>query len=90
MPTLKDNIIHLHFQEILSDPELELLGKENIILDHYTPGTGGIPLEDWVLLKSTLDQIDFQGMAVFEIQPRNPLQTALLGKIFFEELKLKL
>ncbi len=83
---LKGKITHLHIQEILSEPELILLNEENIIVDHYTPGTGGIPSKDWILLSEMLKDIKYQGMAVFEIQPRNPLQTALLGKNFMDDL----
>lgn len=83
---LKGNISHLHIQEILSEPEKVLLEEENIIIDHYTPGTGGIPNQDWLLLSEMLIDIEYQGMAVFEIQPRNPLQTALLGKNFMDAL----
>lgn len=82
LDSLKERIIHLHLQDILSPIENELphTGK-----DHFTPGTGGIPTEDWELLAATLNEINFQGIAVFEIQPRNPLQTALLAKEFLEK-----
>ena len=83
---LKNEIVHLHIQEILSPFETELLKEEGIIIDHYTPGTGGIPGRDWQLLFDTLEEVNYAGLAVFEIQPRNPLQTALLGKRFMEEL----
>jgi sugar phosphate isomerase/epimerase len=82
LDALKDRIIHLHIQEILSGPEKMLLNEGGIIIDHYTPGTGGIPEEDWLLLFETLKGVNYQGMAVFEIQPRKPLQTAALGKLF--------
>ena len=52
--------------------------------DHYTPGTGGIPQAEWKLLAQTLKEIDFDGIAVFEIIPRNPLQNTVLGKRFLE------
>lgn len=80
---LKERIIHLHIQEILPESEshLPLTGK-----DHYIPGTGGIPKKDWELLIATLRDINFRGVAVFEIQPRNPFQTAFLGKTFLHEL----
>ena len=54
--------------------------------DHYTPGTGGIPTDDWHLLASTLRALDFRGMAVFEIRPRNPYHTARLGRQFFQDV----
>lgn len=50
--------------------------------DHYTCGTGGIPHEDWKKLGAVLREIDFDGMGVFEILPRQPLQTAPLAKRF--------
>jgi sugar phosphate isomerase/epimerase len=80
---LKGRIVHLHLQDILTPAELGLPGAG---MDHYTPGTGGIPLEDWHLLAATLDEIDFDGTAVFEIRPRNPYQTASLGRRFFDGL----
>jgi hypothetical protein len=38
------------------------------------------------LLVATLREIDFDGTAVFEIRPRNPYQTAYLGRRFFDSL----
>lgn len=87
LDAFKNNISHLHIQETLSVPERVLLPEDDIIIDHYTPGTGGIPQEDWRLLLNTLDDLNFEGMAVFEIQPRNPLQTAFLGKKFINEFE---
>lgn len=84
MQALKEKIIHLHIQEILSEPERPLLKEEGIIIDHYTPGTGGIPAADWSLCFETLEKVNFGGMAVFEIQPRKPLQTAALGRLFVD------
>jgi len=83
LDVLKERIIHLHLQDILPKGEDNLphTGK-----DHYMLGTGGIPDTDWQLLAATLKEINFQGIAVFEIQPRNPLQTALLGMDFMQEL----
>ena len=83
LDVLKDRIIHLHLQDVLSETESHLPLAEK---DHFIPGTGGIPEEDWGLLIATLKHIDYQGMAVFEIRPRNPLQTALLGRAFVQEL----
>lgn len=80
---LKGRIIHLHLQDILTPAEVGLPGAG---MDHYTPGTGGIPLEDWHLLAATLQEIDFDGTAVFEIRPRNPYQTTSLGRRFFDGL----
>jgi sugar phosphate isomerase/epimerase len=83
LDAFKDRIIHLHLQDILSQPEIGLprTGK-----DHYIPGSGGIPEADWRLLATTLNEVDYQGMAVFEIRPRNPLQTALLGTRFMDRI----
>jgi len=83
LDALKERIIHVHIQDILPQAEdaLPHTGK-----DHYIPGTGGIPQQDWELVAAALREIDFEGIAVFEIQPRNPLQTALLGRRFFEGL----
>ena len=82
MEQLGTRITHLHLQEILSPLERGLLGQSGIILDHYIPGTGGIPLADWTLLFETLKTRNYNGMAVFEIQPRKPLQTAVIGRDF--------
>ena len=80
---LKGHIAHLHLQDILAPAEVGLPGAG---MDHYTPGTGGIPVEDWHLLAATLQEIDFGGTAVFEIRPRYPYQTASLGRRFFDGL----
>mgnify|MGYP001823316871 FL=1 len=80
---LKGRIVHLHLQDILTPAEVGLPGAG---MDHYTPGTGGIPLEDWHLLATTLHEVDFDGTAVFEIRPRNPYQTTSLGRRFFDGL----
>ena len=83
LDALKERIIHLHLQDVLPETESHLPLTEK---DHFVPGTGGVPEEDWELLIATLKHIDFQGMAVFEIRPRNPWQTALLGRAFVQEL----
>jgi sugar phosphate isomerase/epimerase len=83
LAALAGRIVHLHLQDILTPAEAGLPGAG---LDHYTPGTGGIPLEDWRLLAAYLQEIDFDGTAVFEIRPRNPYQTAILGRRFFNGL----
>ena len=80
---LRGHIVHLHLQDTLTPVEAGLPGAG---LDHYTPGTGGIPLEDWHLLAAALQEIGFDGTAVFEIRPRNPYQTAVLGRRFFADL----
>lgn len=78
---LKGRLIHLHLQDVLGDAEqgLPLTGQ-----DHYLPGTGGTPHDDWRLIGATLEEIDFDGIAVFEIRPRTPFQTGVLAKNFME------
>jgi len=83
LSTLKAHIIHLHLQDVLSPAESGLPGT---VPDHYVPGTGGIPAEDWHLLVATLRESGFDGTAVFEIRPQNPHQTAFLGQRFFNSL----
>ncbi|MGD9145324.1 MAG: sugar phosphate isomerase/epimerase [Anaerolineae bacterium] len=83
LSALKTHIVHLHLQDILTPAEIDLPNRGR---DHYTPGTGGIPAEDWQLLVATLREIDFEGSAVFEIRPRNPYQTAYQGSRFFDSL----
>ncbi len=80
---LKPRLIHLHLQDILSEGEQDLPG---IPPDHYLLGSGGIPRDDWALLAATLREIDYDGMAVFEIRPRHPLQSAALGTRFVAAL----
>ena len=77
---LRMRLIHLHLQDILPPSEGELPHPG---ADHYVPGTGGIPEDDWDLLATTLQETDYDGTAVFEIRPRNPYQTAYLGAQFF-------
>lgn len=83
LEVLKGHIIHLHIQDTLPKAEdnLPFTGK-----DHYIPGSGGITDKDWRLIIATLKEVNFQGTAVFEIQPRNPFQTAFLGKTFMQKL----
>lgn len=73
-------ITHLHLHDILNNIESHLLGVNGIYLDHYEPGTGGIPKEIWQKLFAKLKDHHFSGTAVFEIHPRDPLQMAVLGK----------
>lgn len=80
---LKDHLVHLHLQDILPLTEQEL---PHAGADHYVPGTGSIPHEDWELLVAALQEIDFEGTAVFEIRPRNPYQTARSASRFFAKL----
>lgn len=80
---LKHHIIHLHIQDILPNIEKQLAHRAN---DHFIPGSGGIPLKDWLLLARTLKEIKYNGLAVLEIRPRNPFQTALLGRNHFQNI----
>jgi len=83
LDAFKSRLIHLHIQDILPEDESAVPGAW---ADHYTPGTGAIPAEDWKLLAETLRQIDFEGMAVFETHPRNPFQEAHLARRFVQGL----
>jgi sugar phosphate isomerase/epimerase len=85
LDALKPYLIHLHIQDILPLAEIELPHGGR---DHYVPGTGGIPEHDWELLVATLQEIAFDGTAVFEIRPRNPYQTAHWGSQFLNRLGL--
>ncbi len=71
---LKHDICHLHIQDTLSET------------DHYVPGTGTIPIDDWRYLFENLEDLDFDGASVLEIRPRVPLQHAEQTRIFFDEL----
>lgn len=84
LDTLKQYLIHLHIQDLLSPVEAERL--PGTMRDHYIPGTGGIPRRDWDLVAQALHDIDFAGTLVFEVQPRKPLQTALLARLFMDEI----
>ena len=75
LDALKGRLLHLHLDD--SDPET--IGD-----DHLPLGVGKIPDKDWELLAMTLEEIDFQGMAVFEITPMSPLQIADLGRAFLQ------
>ena len=83
---LGTKLIHLHIQELLS--EVELAQLPTTMKDHYIPGTGTIPHDDWERIGRTLHDVSYSGALVFEIQPRRPLQTALLGKEFLHTVGL--
>ena len=76
LDALREHIVHLHIDDAFPDTELD---------DHFAPGTGGIPVADWRLLASALQEVDYRGMAVFEVRPRTPLETAALSKAFMQE-----
>jgi sugar phosphate isomerase/epimerase len=71
---LRKDICHLHIQEKLGSA------------DHYVPGTGDIPLDDWNYLLDNLKAVNFSGAAVLEIRPRDPLLNAQDTKLFFDRL----
>ena len=75
LDALKGRIVHLHLHD--SD-------SETIDDDHFPLGVGKILDKDWELLATTLEEIDFQGMAVFEIAPTSPLPIADLGRAFLQ------
>ncbi len=77
---LRPRIVHLHLQDVLPESERHF---PDAGLDHYPLGTGAIPEDDWKILLFTLKKIDFNGLAVFEIRPRNPF---LLGNLGIEYL----
>jgi len=76
LDALKHRLVHLHVQEAEASS------------DHYVPGTGVIPKDDWNLFLQTLEEIQFSGAAVFEIRPRTPLQTAEAAIAFLEHSDL--
>jgi sugar phosphate isomerase/epimerase len=81
LDVMKPRLIHLHLHDTLAPEEDGLAG---IGRDHYQPGTGGIPDADWALLDAALHEIDYRGIAVLEIRPRNVIQAALQGRRFFQ------
>ncbi len=74
LDSLKQDICHLHIQDTLGST------------DHYVPGSGIIPVEDWRYLFDSLEKIRFDGAWVLEIRPRKPLQYAEQTRMFFSEL----
>lgn len=80
---LKHRLMHLHLQDIVPPADKGLpLAYE----DHYRPGTGGIPAADWKHLADTLKEIDFDGVAVFEVRPPGPFQLAPGAEAYFESV----
>ena len=70
---LVGDICHLHIQDTLGEK------------DHYVPGTGIIPMEDWRYLFEGLKEKGFKGASVLEIRPRSPMQHAEQTVEFFSE-----
>ena len=83
LEVMKERLVHLHLQDICP-PSLQGIPSANP--DHYTPGPGGIPVAEWRLLWRTLEEIDFQGIAVFEIHPPNPLQVACQARAYLRDI----
>ncbi len=80
---IKHRLIHLHLQEPLPEAEASL---PLACKDHYMLGIGGIPKADWKLLASMLREIDFDGMAAFELRPLNVFQNAMRGQQFMQQV----
>ncbi len=63
---------------------------------HYTPGTGDIPEEDWMLLLRWIRHTQFRGPAVFEIHPppqkvgQTALEAVVEARDYMEELAARL
>jgi sugar phosphate isomerase/epimerase len=85
LDVMKSRLVHLHLQDLALAPSVDYRFPGTGV-DHYPLGSGGIPIQDWRLLMATLEEIDFSGTAVFEIQPPNPLQTAYAGQLFLSNL----
>lgn len=83
MDALNSNIIHLHLQDVLPEPESGIPYADR---NNYIPGSGGIPQSDWRIFATKLQHLDYDGMAVFETKPRNPFQAAFLGKTFIQRM----
>jgi sugar phosphate isomerase/epimerase len=80
----KHHLVHLHVQDIVTPAEQETVAIYGI--DHLQPGSGGISRDDWQLLLATLEEINFTGLAIFELRPRHPLQLGVLARNYFESL----
>jgi len=76
LDVMKPRLAHLHIQDTLPEG------------DHYTPGVGTIPRQDWEYLLQTLDDINFRGAWVLEIRPLRPLRIAEQTVAFFRSLGL--
>ena len=64
LDSLKEHLVHLHLQDYIKIPDM---------FDHVTCGTGLISQDDWHLFFNTLKEINYRGIAVFEIRPRPPM-----------------
>ncbi|MHB1133237.1 MAG: sugar phosphate isomerase/epimerase family protein [Chloroflexota bacterium] len=87
LAALGERIIHLHIHDVIAQADLGLpVSAEKHYDQHYQPGSGTIPADDWRLLAAKLGEVGFHGTAVLEIRPRDPMQTALLGRRFMNGL----
>ncbi|MHB1417933.1 MAG: sugar phosphate isomerase/epimerase family protein, partial [Chloroflexota bacterium] len=83
LEALGGRLVHLHLHDVIPLADIGLpvpAGKH--YEQHYVPGTGRIPPADWDLLAATLRRLDYRGIAILEIRPRDPIQNALLGNRF--------
>ncbi len=75
LDTLGEDICHLHIEDTLGNS------------DHYVPGTGTIPMDDWRYLLQKTEEIGFSGAWVLEIRPRRPLQHAEQTMTFLNQAR---
>lgn len=76
-------LCHLHLQDTLPEEERHL---PKVGHDHFILGTGAITSDDWQGFRESLEEINFEGMGVFEIRPRLPQQSVFLGVKFMQQL----
>ena len=81
---LKNRLHHLHLNDFLNHPVRDYTGGS--YPEHFIPGTGIMPREDWLYLFRALEEVNFRGAAVLEIRPRVPLETARETVKFFKAL----
>jgi sugar phosphate isomerase/epimerase len=76
---LGSRIIHVHVQDVHMVPGTRRAKDDS----HRPPGQCDIPLPDWQMLFSALEQIHFAGSAVMEIRPFDPTEIASQTTEFF-------
>lgn len=76
---LAARICHLHISDALGDD----VGVGRL---HTQPGTGTIPVDDWLYLLDSLERAGFAGEAVLEIKPLTPVRIAQQTETFFSSL----
>jgi sugar phosphate isomerase/epimerase len=82
LKVLGSRIVHLHLQDVYMVPGTRRAKDDS----HRPPGQCDIPLPDWQLLFSTLQDIKFTGRAVLEVRPFDPVEVAQQSKEFFESI----